>query len=121
MTTLFLTCPACGMRQTDARETSCLKCDTPLRVQRTEPLLVIDIAHHGEDVDLARRKLFAAIDACRASRRMGLKVIHGQGTRTPGGGIKAEALRVLSNLVREGHARIADDDHNPGATIVYWR
>lgn len=116
-----LTCPACGMRQTEARETCCLKCDTPLRVQRSEPLLVIDIAHQGEDVDHARRKLFAAIDACRASRRVGLKVIHGQGARTPGGGIKAEALRVLTNLVRDGHARIISDDQNPGATVVYWR
>lgn len=119
--TATLTCPACGMRQTDARETCCLKCDTPLRVQRNEPLLVIDIAHQGENVDLARCKLFAAIDASRASRRVGLKVIHGQGARTPDGGIKAEALRVLNNLVRDGHVRIVSDERNPGATIVYWR
>jgi len=121
MTTPPLTCPACGMRQTDAIEVCCLKCDTPLRVQRSEPLLVIDIAHQGENVEQARRKLFAAIDACRASRRVGLKVIHGHGSRTPDGGIKAEALRVLTNLVRDGQARIASDERNPGATLVYWR
>lgn len=121
MTTPFLTCPVCGMRQTDARETCCLKCDTPLRVQRDQPLLVVDIAHQGEDVEQARRKLFAAIDASRASRRVGVKVIHGHGSRTADGGIKAEAMRVLDNLVRAGHARIAIDERNPGVTMVYWR
>ena len=101
---------------------TCFKCGTKLQQRFSRPLLVIDVAHSGEDRDDASRKLAKGIEAALNGSHRGLKVIHGSGKKTGRAGIiKNHVIGLLRREARRLGTRLAADRNNPGAHILYFK
>ena len=112
-------CLDCG-HPTGPRPTSpCPKCGASLARQRARPLLEIDIAHHGETIEVAREKLLRALDEALRNSHAGLKVIHGRGNHAGRPTIAAMANALLRAQVLRHGGRLTMDRNNPGASILW--
>jgi DNA-nicking Smr family endonuclease len=100
---------------------TCFKCGAKLQRCFSRPLLVIDVAHSGEDREEASRKVTKGIEAALNDNHRGLKVIHGRGGKTGRPGvIKNQVVGLLRREAKRLGARVAADRNNPGAHILYF-
>ncbi len=83
-------------------------------------LAVVDIAHDGERVGDALEKLGRALDRALAGGARGLKVIHGYGSDGRRGVIGPSARRWLRDEAARHRWKVARDQFNPGATLVWF-
>lgn len=112
-------CIDCGHPTGLRPSSSCPKCGADVARQRIRPLLEIDIAHHGETIEVAREKLLLAADEALRNAHAGLKVIHGRGNHAGRPTIAAMAGALLRALARRYGGRVALDRGNPGASILW--
>ena len=100
---------------------TCIKCGAKLQRIFSGPLLIIDVAHKGEDREEALRKVIMGIEDALNGGHRGLKVIHGRGRSSGGPGIiKSHVVRLLQQEAKRLGARLAGDRNNPGAHILYF-
>ena len=118
MSSQIVECLNCGI-EGHVGET-CFKCNTKLSRSFTRPLYVIDVAHAGEDREDAIRKVIQGIEISLGNNHMGLKVIHGHGSKSGSGIIKSHVIKLLRREAKRLKARLVQEKNNPGAHILYF-
>ena len=106
------TCLNCGMR-IDRDERRCPKCDNQLDEQTDGSTITVDIAHNGERVHEALRKMNRQVEAANRGVAQYIRFIVGSGV------IKEEVMMSLRDLERRGvivHQEI--ERGNSGAILV---
>ena len=105
-------CLECGMRVSD-RERRCPKCDNRLDLQTDGSTISVDIAHQGERVHEAVKKLHREVKQARSGIAQYLRLIVGTGV------IREEAMISLTDLERRKVIVQFDLEHeNSGAILV---
>lgn len=105
-------CLQCGMR-VSAHMRHCPKCDNALDTQHDGSTITVDIAHDGERVKDALRKMQCEIDLARKGVAKNLRLIVGTGL------IRDEVVLALRDLEFRGDIRDFDlDPANAGAVLV---
>ena len=114
-------CPNCGMTIPQRDTNQCPKCETSLRKTYVRDLYEIDVAHGGETWEMAERRISDACSQALYGQHRGLKVIHGCGSgRGHTSHIRTHAIPLLNRLARETGGKLAPDQRNPGAHILYF-
>jgi len=98
-------CLNCGMR-VDAQARLCPKCDNHLDEQTDGSTVTVDIAHNGERVHEAVKKLRSRLKEARAGVTQNIRFVVGSGL------IREEALSMLADMQRRGV--IIDQRVEPG-------
>jgi len=111
-------CPSCGIAGQVGE--ACFKCNTKLYRSFTHPLYVIDVAHSGEDREDALRKVIKGIEISLNRSHRGIKVIHGQSSKSGQATIKNYVLPLLRKEAKRLNARLVQEKNNPGAHILYF-
>jgi len=115
-----LECPSCGML-CESHMQSCPKCDSTLRANYINRLIIADVAHSGEDWEAAREKILRAIDRALVENCKGVKVVHGRGNRKGHSSvIKHNAKLFLAEVANKHQAKLVRDNHTDGAHIIYF-
>ena len=105
-------CLKCGM-SVDETVRCCPKCDNALNLQHDGSTITIDIAHHGERVSEALRKMQSEIDLARKGVVKCIRLVVGSGL------IREEVLLVLRDLKFRGDVRdFEPEPFNAGAVLV---
>ena len=106
------TCLVCGM-DVVATANRCPKCDNDLRSQHDGSTFTIDIAHQGENVSEALKKMQGEIDLARQDVVMRIRLVVGSGM------IRDEAMLYLRDLEHRGEIKDFDLElNNAGAILV---
>jgi hypothetical protein len=93
---------------------SCPKCDNNLETQTDGSTITLDIAHNGETVREALRKMVQALETANRGVAARLRIIVGSGL------IQEACLEWLINYQRRGDIRSYEQEsHNAGAIVVY--
>ena len=92
------TCLACGMNVIATMD-RCPKCDNDLRSQHDGSTFTVDIAHQGERVSEALRKMQSEIDLAKQSTVMRIRLVVGSGM------IRDEAMIYLRDLEHRGEIK----------------
>ena len=79
----------------------------------------MDVAHSGETLEIALRKITAAVDRGLRDGHRGVKIIHGYGARSGRSVIRDHAIQLLRELAKKMGAKVAQDSNNPGAHILW--
>ena len=105
-------CLDCGMSfSEDTRY--CPKCDNALEHQHDGSTITVDIAHDGERVSEALRKMQSEIDLARKGVVMCIRLVVGSGL------IRDEVLLALRDLKFRGDIKDFDpESFNAGAVLV---
>jgi len=105
-------CLQCGMK-VDSDIRYCPKCDNDLRSQTDGSTVTVDIAHHGEKVRDAERKLAGSIAEAQEGLAATLRIVVG------GGLIREQVLSDLMTFEHRGEIRgFTIEGRNPGAILV---
>lgn len=105
-------CLNCGMI-VDTRSRHCPKCDNRLDAQTDGSTITCDIAHQGERVSDALRKMQSAIAGVKAGVAQYLRLIVGSGV------IREEVMASLADMERRGIIiRWELEQNNKGAIRV---
>ncbi|PCJ16883.1 MAG: hypothetical protein COA96_18140 [SAR86 cluster bacterium] len=92
---------------------SCPKCDNALNLQHDGSTITVDIAHQGERVSEALRKMQSEIDLARKDVAMCIRLVVGSGL------IRDEVLLVLRDLEFRGDIKgFESEPFNAGAVLV---
>lgn len=105
-------CLNCGMLM-DARQRHCPKCDNRLDLQTDGTTRTVDVAHQGERVSDALRKMRAEIRETKLGLAKYLRLVVGSGV------IREEVMNTLGDLLFQ--KQIIDyhlDDKNSGVILV---
>ena len=113
-------CSTCGNPLNFASCVECPKCGRSLRTFHDQPLLEADVAHSGESWEEARQKIVKAVDRGLFGRHKGVKIIHGHGRSTGRSLMYSKAIDLLRDLARRTGGRLAQDNVNPGAHILWF-
>ena len=106
------TCLVCGMNITATMD-HCPKCDNDLKSQHDGSTFTIDIAHQGESVSEALKKMQGEIDLARQDVVMRIRLVVGSGM------IRDEAMLYLRDLEHRGEIKDFDLElNNAGAILV---
>ncbi len=106
------TCLDCGMRVA-AKMQHCPKCDNDLSTQHDGSTITVDIAHQGERVSEALRKMQREVDLARKGVAMRIRLIVGSGL------IREEVMFALRDLEYRGEIVSFDlEQRNPGAVLI---
>ena len=106
------TCLNCGMMVSEDI-LSCPKCDNALNLQHDGSTITIDIAHNGERVSEALRKMQTEIDLARKGIAMRIRLVVGSGL------IRDEVLHALGDLKFRGDVKdFESEPTNSGAVLV---
>lgn len=105
-------CLECGMSfSEDTRY--CPKCDNALDLQHDGSTITVDIAHDGERVSEALRKMQSEIDLAHKAAAMCIRLIVGSGL------IRDEVVLALRDLKFRGDIKDFDLEYgNRGAVLV---
>ena len=91
----------------------CPKCDNALDLQHDGSTITVDIAHQGERVNEALRKMQSEIDLARKGVVMCIRLVVGSGL------IRDEVLLALRDLKFRGDIKDFDpESFNAGAVLV---
>ena len=105
-------CLDCGMSFSENTQ-YCPKCDNALDLQHDGSVITVDIAHDGERVSEALRKMQSEIDLARKDVASSIRLIVGSGL------IRDEVLLVLRDLKFRGEVEDFDlETSNAGAVLV---
>ena len=105
-------CLECGMSVSETM-IYCPKCDNALNLQHDGSTITVDIAHQGERVSEALRKMQSEIDLARKGVAMCIRLVVGSGL------IRDEVLLALRDLKFRGDIRDFDlESANVGAVLV---
>ena len=105
-------CLECGMSFSEDTR-NCPKCDNALDLQHDGSTSTVDIAHHGERVSEALRKMQSEIESAQKGVAMCIRLIVGSGL------IRDEVLLTLRDLKFRGDIKDFDlDPSNVGAVLV---
>lgn len=105
-------CLECGMSVNEAMH-NCPKCDNALSLQHDGSTITIDIAHQGEHVSEALRKMQNEIDLARTGVAMRVRLVVGSGL------IRDEVLLALRDLQFRGDVIDFElEPYNAGAVLV---
>ena len=92
---------------------TCPKCDNDLSLQHDGSTITVDIAHSGERVSEAMRKMQSEIDAARKGVAKHIRFIVGSGL------IREQVLLALRDLEFRGEVKDFDlEASNRGAILV---
>ena len=106
------TCIDCGMSMTETMR-HCPKCDNDLSAQHDGSTITVDIAHQGERVSEALKKMQREVDLARRGVAMRIRLIVGSGL------IREEVMFVLRDLEYRGEIKSFDlEQKNPGAVLI---
>lgn len=95
------------------RERRCPKCDNRLDLQTDGSTISVDIAHQGERVHDALKKLRREVKSTRGGVAQYLRLVVGTGV------IREEAMRTLQDMERRKVIiRYDIDNENSGAILV---
>jgi len=111
------TCLVCGM-DVVATADRCPKCDNDLRSQHDGSTFTIDIAHQGERVSEALRKMQKEIDWANQGVVMNIRLVVGSGL------IRDKVILALRDLEQGGGIKNFNlEPNNAGAILVRlkWR
>ena len=120
---MTITCPNpdCGI-ELHTSDTNCPKCDSEVRCVYVNGLYPIDIAHSGENWEDAQEKIDRALDRALLHLHKGLTVIHGHGQETGHSSvIRTRTVPYLKGLAKQHHYKLASDNNNSGAHILYFQ
>lgn len=105
-------CLDCGMSVSEAMP-NCPKCDNALSLQHDGSTITVDIAHQGERVSEALRKMQSEIDLARKGVAMCIRLVVGSGL------IRDEVILALRDLQFRGDIRYFEPEaFNAGAVLV---
>lgn len=105
-------CLDCGMSFSENTR-YCPKCDNALDLQHDGSTITVDIAHHGERVSEALRKMQSEIDLARKGVATCIRLVVGSGL------IRDEVLLALRDLKFRGDVKDFDlESTNVGAVLV---
>ncbi|PCI75616.1 MAG: hypothetical protein COB20_12520 [SAR86 cluster bacterium] len=105
-------CLVCGMHVSENTR-SCPKCDNALDLQHDGSTITVDIAHDGERVSEALRKMQSEIDSASKGVAMRIRLVVGSGL------IRDEVLLALRDLKFRGDVRdFESEPTNAGAVLV---
>jgi len=105
-------CLDCGMSFSENTR-YCPKCDNALDLQHDGSTITVDIAHDGERVSEALRKMQSEIDLARKDVATSIRLVVGSGL------IRDEALLALRDLKFRGDVKDFDlEPSNSGAVLV---
>lgn len=105
-------CLACGML-TSANDKRCPKCDNRLDLQTDGSTVTVDIAHHGERVHDALRKMSNEIRLAQQGVARYLRLVVGSGV------IREEVLSLLLDYEARGQIRHFElESRNSGAVLI---
>jgi len=105
-------CLDCGM-SVSAATSNCPKCDNALNLQHGGSTITVDIAHQGERVGEALRKMQSEIDMARKGVAMCIRLIVGSGL------IRDEVLLALRDLKFRGDVMDFEPESlNAGAVLI---
>ena len=106
------TCLVCGM-DVVATANRCPKCDNDLRSQHDGSTFTIDIAHQGERVSEALRKMQKEIDWANQGVVMNIRLVVGSGL------IRDKVILALRDLEQGGGIKNFNlEPNNAGAILV---
>ena len=106
------TCLDCGMSFSEDTR-NCPKCDNALDLQHDGSTITVDIAHQGERVNEALRKMQSEIDLAREGVAMCIRFIVGSGL------IRDEVLLALRDLKYRGDVKDFNlETTNSGAVLL---
>ncbi len=111
-------CPECGF-PLESGGAACPKCGETWSGRPVRGLLEVDVAHAGETWEQAREKILRAVDRGVMNGHRGVKIIHGYGASRGRGVIRIQALPLLRALAAKTGGRLAPDQGNPGAHILW--
>ena len=105
-------CLDCGMSVSETMR-YCPKCDNALNLQHDGSTITVDIAHQGERVSEALRKMQSEIDLARKGTAMCIRLVVGSGL------IRDEVLLALRDLKFRGDVKDFESESiNAGAVLV---
>jgi hypothetical protein len=105
-------CLDCGMSVSETMR-NCPKCDNALNLQHDGSIITVDIAHQGERVSEALRKMQSEIDSARKGVAMCIRLVVGSGL------IRDEVLLALRDLKFRGDVRDFEaEPSNAGVVLV---
>jgi DNA-nicking Smr family endonuclease len=81
----------------------------------------VDLAHAGETVETALKKLEAAVSECLWHGHASLKVIHGYGSKNGASRIRPHVLHALQKHADRHGGKVSPDGQNPGAHVLWLR
>jgi len=97
----------------DESQKQCPKCDSVIDQQTDGSTITVDIAHHGETVREALRKMDTELELAKSGIAKNLRIVVGTGL------IREESLRTLDDLQRRGVVvRFHPEPSNRGAIII---
>ena len=109
---MSVVCLECGM-SVDGAMSHCPKCDNALDLQHDGSTITVDIAHQGERVAEAMRKMQYEIDRARSGVAKYIRLVVGSGL------IRDEVLLLLRDLEFRGDILdFKPESHNAGAVLV---
>ena len=101
--------------------TRCPKCDCDVYARGRDELMVIDVAHGGEEWPEALAKIQQAISAALLGSYKGLKVIHGHGAADGHtSNLRPRIIAFLNEYARGHGCRVTRDRRTEGAHILYF-
>ena len=105
-------CLDCGMSVSEDMR-NCPKCDNALDLQHDGSIITVDIAHQGERVNEALRKMQSEIDLARKGVAMCIRLIVGSGL------IRDEVLLALRDLEFRGDIKgFEAEPFNAGTVLL---
>lgn len=116
---MIVSCPHCDLVLDSPSIRTCPKCDFPTRERSNGRLMHVDVAHSGEDLDLALSRLERAIDDAAHGNYRGLKVIHGRGATTGRSRLKPHVIAAMKRAAEDYEGKVVPDRDNRGAHLLW--
>ena len=113
-------CQDCGFPVDATRHRECPKCGAEVRGKSQLGLHVVDVAHNGESVEAAKKKILEEVDRASYSGNSGVKIIHGYGSTSSPSRIKDPAVALMKSLAESYGGTFAGDRDNKGASLIWF-
>ena len=113
-------CQDCGFPVDAASHRECPKCGAEVRGKLLLGLYEVDVAHNGESVEAAKKKIEAAVDRARYRGNSGVKIIHGYGSTSGPSRISGPAVTLMKRLAESYGGTFAGDRDNKGASLIWF-
>jgi|TARA_B110001454_G_scaffold87893_1_gene84203 hypothetical protein len=113
-------CQDCGFPVDATGHRECPKCGAEEREKPQLGLHVVDVAHNGENVEAARKRIEEEVDAASYRGNSGIKIIHGYGSTSGPSRISGPAVALMKRLAESYGGTFAGDGDNKGASLIWF-